>query len=88
MKETDDPQSVDDKFNELARLYTASGNVLTVMMKKTQLVKIMPSLYSGCINTANQAAQSVATANAFNELVSKINAGFAEARPYQRDTTT
>ncbi len=35
MKETDDPQTIDDKFNELARLYTASGSVLTAVMKKT-----------------------------------------------------
>ena len=35
MKETDVPQTVDDKFNVLARLYTASGSVLTAVMKKT-----------------------------------------------------
>eukprot|EP00804_Cyclotella_cryptica_P006706 CCRYP_008640-RA/>CCRYP_008640-RA protein AED:0.60 eAED:-0.00 QI:0/0/0/0.2/1/1/5/0/1261 len=79
MKETEDPQSVDDKFNELARLYTASGSVLTASMKKAQLMKIMPSLYSGCINTANQAAQSVITANAFNALAMQINAGTASS---------
>ena len=38
-------------------------------------MKIMSSLYSGCINTANQAAQYVITANAFNNLITKINAG-------------
>ena len=62
MKEKGDSQAIDDKFNELARLYTASGSTLTATMKKIQLLKIMPSLYSGCINTANQAAQSVITA--------------------------
>jgi hypothetical protein len=44
-------------------------------MKKTQLIKVMPSLYLGCINTANQAAQSMATANALNDLIAKINMG-------------
>ena len=75
MTETDDPQAILDKFNELARLYTGSGSALTATMKKTQLMKIRPSLYSGCINTANQAAHSVITANAFNILIAKINAG-------------
>lgn len=53
MKETDHPQQVDDKSSELARLYMASGSTLTATMKKTQLMKITPLLYSGCINTAN-----------------------------------
>lgn len=35
MKETDDQQSVDDKFNELARLYMASDSSLMVTLKKT-----------------------------------------------------
>jgi hypothetical protein len=47
--------------------------MLTATMKKTQLMKIMPSLYSGCINMANQAAQSLVMANAFNALVMQIN---------------
>ena len=34
MKETDDPQTIDDKFNELARLYMDSGSVLTAAMKR------------------------------------------------------
>lgn len=50
-KEVDDQQTIDGKFNELTRLYRASGSVFTVVMKKTQLKKIMLSLYSGCINT-------------------------------------
>lgn len=37
--------------------------------KKTQLTKIMPSLYSGCINTENQKAQGTATAQEFNNLI-------------------
>ena len=52
MRETDDPKLVDNKFNEFARLYMASGSTLTATMKKTQLMKITPLLYSGCINTA------------------------------------
>jgi len=74
MKATEDPQAIDDKFNELAILYIASGSTLTAAMKKTQLIKIMPSLYSGCINMANQVAQGNATANVFNDLIAKINA--------------
>ena len=34
MKETDDPQLIDDKFSELARLYMASGSTLIATMKK------------------------------------------------------
>jgi hypothetical protein len=37
----------------------------------------MPSLYSGCINTANQAVQSMATVNALNNLIAKMNMGSA-----------
>ena len=48
--------------------------MLLAAMKKTQLIKIMPPLYPCCINTANQVAQSNATANAFNDLIKKINA--------------
>ncbi len=77
MKEMDDPQSVNNTFDELARLYTASGSNLTPTMKKTQLIKVMPSLYSGCINTANQAGQSMAMAKALNDLIAKINLGSA-----------
>ena len=69
MKETDNPQAIDEKFNELVRLYTTSCSTLMATMKKTQLMKIMPFLYSGCINTANQAAQSVITTNAFSDLI-------------------
>ena len=75
IKEADDPQVIDDKFNELAMLYTASGSALTATIKKTQLLKIIPSLYSGCINTVSQTAQSVITTNAFNNLIARINAG-------------
>ena len=35
MKETDNPQTIDDKFSKLARLHTASGSVLSAVMKKT-----------------------------------------------------
>jgi hypothetical protein len=64
-----DPQSIDNKFNEWARLYTAFGCTLTAAMKKTQLTKIMPSLYLGCINMANQMAQSKATARVFKNSI-------------------
>ena len=44
MKETDNLQAIDDKFNELMRLYTALGSTLMATMKKKQLLKFVPSL--------------------------------------------
>ena len=53
MKETDNPQSIDDMSNKLSHLYMASGSMLTAAMEKSQQINIMPSLYSGCINKAS-----------------------------------
>jgi hypothetical protein len=82
-KETDDTQAIDDKFNELSRLYTASDSTLAAIMKKTQLMKIVPSLYSGCINMANQAAQADVTAKVFNDLIASMQAGRMGSVPSQ-----
>lgn len=75
----DHPQKFDNKFNELPQ----SGSKLKAVTKKTQLTKIMSSLYAKCINTVNQQAQGEATARAFNNLIlsmsTSITTGLLEA---------
>jgi hypothetical protein len=48
-------QSIEAKFNELARLYTTLGD-FQGSDEKEQMTNIIPSLYSDCINMANQSA--------------------------------
>jgi hypothetical protein len=47
LKETDHPQAIDDKFNQLTRFCITPGSTLTSKMKKTHMAKIMPPISSG-----------------------------------------
>jgi hypothetical protein len=65
MKETDDPQSMDNKFNELARLYTTLSITLTAALNSNQLTKTCHHCTRSAL-TWQKTAQSEATEYASN----------------------
>ena len=72
MKESDDPLTVDNKFNSISRLFASSGHTLTDSAKKTQLMKILPAVYTDCVTVANSQAQQQAQLVAYNRLLNAM----------------